>query len=118
MSMSDVYNEIRQSINSGEIYKLPKEKLEQFSTALARSQAHSHYSKSEFPQICETVRALLIQRTNTEQLSELFAQSTDENKDRIAWYNKALGRIALGVIVVLLGAIVIWLINHYLHVGL
>lgn len=35
-----------------------------------------------------------------------------------AWHSTSLGKIAIGVIVVVLGAGVLWLINQYLHIDL
>jgi len=43
------------------------------------------------------------------------ANNTDAKHD---WHNKPIGKIAIGIIVVVLGAVVIWLINHYLSINL
>ena len=59
MSTSATFVEIQQCINSGAIFSLSKEKLQQFVTALSQSQAFTHFGTSEFAAIRETVgRAL------------------------------------------------------------
>ena len=34
------------------------------------------------------------------------------------WHESALGKIAIGLIIMLLGAVAIWSLNHYLKLGL
>ncbi|MBN4079514.1 hypothetical protein JYT26_02625, partial [Beggiatoa alba] len=34
------------------------------------------------------------------------------------WHNKPLGKIAIGVIVLVLGVISVWVINHYIGLNL
>lgn len=43
------------------------------------------------------------------------ADNADAKHD---WHNKPLGKIMIGTIVVVLSAVVIWVINHYLSVNL
>lgn len=59
-----IYDEIKQSIGLGKLSTLSKEKLVDYSAALARPQAYAHFGASEFPQVCETIRTLLIVRSN------------------------------------------------------
>lgn len=59
MSMESVYLEIRRSINTGAVFSLPREKLEQFVAALSMTNAYAHFSAPEFPGTCETVRMAL-----------------------------------------------------------
>lgn len=61
-SLIATYHEIQGSINSGAIFSLPKEKLQQFTSALTRPHANANFGKSEFPGICETVRMVLSTR--------------------------------------------------------
>jgi len=47
-----------------------------------------------------------------------------QNRDKkifskpITWYDKILVKIAVGVIIVILSLAVVWIINHYLNLGL
>lgn len=59
-----MYLEIQQSINSGSVFSLPRQKLECFVAALSRSQAYTHFGASEFPSTCETVRMALSRRVS------------------------------------------------------
>ncbi len=59
-----MYLEIRQSINSGSVFSLPREKLEQFVAALSRANAFQNFSAPEFPGTCETVRMALSMRVS------------------------------------------------------
>jgi hypothetical protein len=114
MSMESVYLEIQQSINSGAVASLSKEKLAQFSAALSRSQAYAYFGASEFPQVCETVRALLIARSTEEALAKIpnpTPQPSPNNPNRIH-------DIGVGAIIVVVGAAAIWVIAHYLGIQL
>lgn len=64
MSITAVYLEIQQSINSGTVFSLPRKKLEQFVSALSRANAFAHFGASEFPGTCETVRMALSMRVS------------------------------------------------------
>jgi hypothetical protein len=59
MNSNSKYSEIKQAINNGSIFSLPRSKLELYVAELSRSQAFSHFGASEFPRICETVRMAL-----------------------------------------------------------
>lgn len=41
--------------------------------------------------------------------------NTDTKHD---WHNKPLGKTAIGVSIVVLGAITLWVLNHYLNLGI
>jgi hypothetical protein len=43
------------------------------------------------------------------------ANNTDTKYD---WHNKPLGKTAIGVSIVVLGAITLWVLNHYLKLGI
>jgi hypothetical protein len=51
----------------GDISGCSKADLERFATMLSRPNASTHFGASSFPQICETVRTLLIVRMSEEQ---------------------------------------------------
>ena len=44
--------------------------------------------------------------------------TTNKTEAKHYWYNKPLGQIAIGVIVVVLGGVIFWVINHYLSINL
>lgn len=54
-----VHMQIQQSINSGTVFSLPRSKLEEFVAFLSRPRVFEHFSASEFPATCETVRMAL-----------------------------------------------------------
>jgi hypothetical protein len=59
--------EIAAAIRSGDIFNLPRKKLEQFTVLLASSDAYTHYGASEYPRICETVKMALQARISEDQ---------------------------------------------------
>lgn len=109
-----IYSEIRQSINSGAIASLSKDKLAVYSAALARPQAYTHFGASEFPQVCETVKTFLITRSNEEALAKI------ENPIPQPPTNKPnhLHDIGVGTLIAVLSAAVIWVLAHYLGIQL
>ena len=78
MSMESVYIEIHQSINTGAVFSLQREKLEQFVAALSMANAYTHFSASEFPGTCETVRMALSMKVSE------HANLQAKNESRIA----------------------------------
>jgi hypothetical protein len=64
MNIAPVYLEIQQSVNSGTVFSLSREQLEQFVAALSRASAYTQFSASEFPGTCETVRMALSMRVS------------------------------------------------------
>ena len=51
--------ELKKAINTGEVFSLSRERLEQFVAALSHPQAFSLFGTSEFPAICQTARQAL-----------------------------------------------------------
>jgi len=100
--MNNIYNEIRQNINSGNIASLPKETLEQYSIALARAQAYTHFGASEFPRVCETVSTLLIARSNEKLLTPPHPNASIGTKN--GWIHRNGGTLILGILASLLAA--------------
>lgn len=122
MSARDIYQDIRHSINSGSIASLPKDTLARFSAALARSQAYTHFGASEFPQICETVRALLIVRSNEEGLAKkpdpTGTPSGNEKNETQGWHDKPIGRVGIGLAIGVLVLLAAYLLRHNLGLPL
>ncbi|MEK6884111.1 MAG: hypothetical protein AABY22_31065 [Nanoarchaeota archaeon] len=44
--------------------------------------------------------------------------TTDKTHNKIYWYDKLLGRILIDIIIIILGAIILYLIKHYLNLPL
>lgn len=123
MNKISIYDEILHNISSGSMASLPAEKLAQFSVALARPQAYTHFGASAFPQICDTVRTLLATRSNEETLSKIPHPTTgpstnSANEIHNPRFKISLLRIAEGVFIAVLAIIFIWVLNHYLGLGL
>jgi len=120
MDMTAVYLEIQQSINSGAIASLPKERLAQFSAALARPQAYTHFSAPEFPQVCETVRTLLIVRSNEEALGKIpnpaASPPTEPTNSKTDWHEKPLGKVWLIVVGGVLLALTVYALRNYIGI--
>ncbi len=70
-----MYIEIQQSINSGAVFSLPRKTLEQYVAALSMSQAFTHFSASEFPGTCETVRMALAMRVSEDANEQAKTES-------------------------------------------
>jgi hypothetical protein len=60
---------------SGNIAASSKKELERFAIALSRPHAPAHFGASSYPQICETVRTLLIVRMSEEQNEQAKRES-------------------------------------------
>lgn len=80
------YAELHHLLSGGDITKSTKTELERFAVMLSRPDAHVKFGWANFPQVCETVRTLLIVR-----------MSEEANKEATQ-----ISRIALGVAVVAL----------------
>ena len=77
MDLAKIFNELRRSINTGEIFSLSEEKLQQYVTAISQPQAFSHFGKAEFPNVCETARLALSQRHTEATAAKNAIQPTD-----------------------------------------
>ncbi len=64
----------------GDISKASKAELERFAVMLSRPSAFTHFGKSDFPQVCETVRTLILVCISEE------ANQEASNISRIALY--------------------------------
>lgn len=60
------------------------------------------------------------QREKFTYLKVCYQKRKEAEKQKVAepWHSTSLGKIAIGVIVVVLGAGLLWLINQYLHINL
>lgn len=76
MATEDDFHAIRESLNSGAISSLPKERLEHFAVVLCHPHAFSFFGNHQFPQICETVRLHLLRA----HMDILQKHITDLNK--------------------------------------
>ncbi len=61
------YLALDQVFGGGDISACSKSELERFAAMLSRPNAFTHFGASSLPQICETVRTLLIVRVSEEQ---------------------------------------------------
>ena len=114
---SQTYKEIRHAINTGEIANLPKEKLAEFAAALSRSQAYTHFSAPEFQGLRESVNTFLLAKSNEEALAKIPnpapgppTEIPDKKND---WHEKPLGKIGIGIFVVVLAAVAIFLLKQF-----
>jgi len=60
-----------------------------------------------------TVNQAIIELENNIMPNKAPDPTTDNAKSKHDWYKKPLGLVAIGVIVIILGACAIWVINHY-----
>jgi hypothetical protein len=72
---SEIYSDIKYAINSGAVFSLPRRRLEEFSAALAMSNAYAHFGNSQFPRICETVRMALSLRASEDANAQAKRES-------------------------------------------
>ena len=68
----EVFQDLIQRANAGTLANATLEELQRFSRALCSFEASPHGPASQFPQICETVRLLLLQK----HLESLEARSS------------------------------------------
>jgi len=101
MTDKEIYREIKQSITSGDIATLPKEKLVQFQSALAQTPARLHFGAPQFQQIVDTVAIHLSAKL----------QNSGNNSPDNHWYKKPVGIIFLGVSVAVLVMCIKYLTN-------
>ena len=69
------YLELNHLFGGGDISTRPKHDLERFAVMLSRPNAFTHFGAAGFPQICETVRTLLIVRMSEEQNEQAKRES-------------------------------------------
>lgn len=62
----DDYVELHHLLSGGDITKSTKAELERFAVMLSRPDAHVKFGWTSFPQVCETVRTLLMVRMSEE----------------------------------------------------
>ena len=85
------YVQLEHVLAGGDISKATKAELERFAVMLSRPNAYVQFGASSFPQVCETVRTLLIVR-----------MSEEANKEATR-----ISQIALGVAMAALGCTVL-----------
>lgn len=73
---SDDYVELGHRFAGGDISKASKSELERFAVMLSRPSAFTHFGKSDFPQVCETVRTLILVRISEDANREASRIST------------------------------------------
>lgn len=61
------YSALNHLFSGGDISSCTKAELERFAVMLSRPQAFAHFGANSFPQICETVRTLVLVRMSEEQ---------------------------------------------------
>lgn len=86
-----IHMQIQQSINSGTVFSLPRSKLEEFVAFLSRPRIFEHFSASEFPATCETVRMALAMRVSED------ANEQAKRESRIA-LNVSSAALAVGLV--------------------
>ena len=116
MDAEHVYTEIQNCINSGTIAALSRDKLTEFSVALARSQAYTYFGASEFPQICETVRALLLTRSAGVVPGPASSPPADIKDKTKEWHDKPLGKVGIGLFIAVLAFLAIYLLRSHLGI--
>lgn len=72
----DDYRELHRLLSDGDITKSTKAELGRFAVMLSRPDAHVKFGWTSFPQVCETVRTLLIVRMSEEANQEATRKST------------------------------------------
>ena len=70
-----IASEITAAINTGDIFKLDRKKLEHFTLSLSTANAYSYFSASEFPNVCQIVRMALSERINEDSIKQANRQS-------------------------------------------
>lgn len=85
------YGSLNAVFSGGDISASSKQELERFAVMLSRPNAFTYFGASSFPQICETVRTLLMVRMSEEQNVQAKRES------RLALYIAGLALI-VGVI--------------------
>jgi hypothetical protein len=69
------YVKLSHAFAGGDISKATKSELERFAVMLSRPQASEHFDSRSFPQVCETVRLLLLVRISEEANIEALRNS-------------------------------------------
>jgi hypothetical protein len=60
------YVSLQNVFAGGDISKASRPELERFAVMLSRPRAYTHFGERDFPQICETVRTLILVRMSEE----------------------------------------------------
>lgn len=81
--------------SGGDISGCTKAELERFAVMLSRPHAFEHFGSSSFPQICETVRTLILVRMSEEQNTQ--ARKESRLALIIAWIALLAGIVQAGI---------------------
>jgi len=65
-AVKDDYTHLQHLFTGGDISKASKSDLERYAVMLSRPHASSHFNSASFPQVCETVRTLILVRISEE----------------------------------------------------
>lgn len=106
--------EIIHAVNSGKIYKLPKEKLEQFHAALSTANAYTYFGVHQYKNYKEIVKSILAELAQHESAHQIASSINNNQK----WWNKPVSVIFFGAMGAVLAALIFWTVNHYLHLRL
>jgi hypothetical protein len=89
------YADLKQKIHAGELANATRQELVRYNTILNHGFAWTHFAEREYPQVYETVRALLAVRTSKAEgrrATSIYQQAI-QRTTRIAW-------IAIGISIV------------------
>lgn len=70
------YVELQHVFAGGNISKASKTELERYAVLLSRPHAYSHFGSSQYPQMCDSVRTLIMARISEEANKEATRIST------------------------------------------
>jgi hypothetical protein len=73
MRPQDQLDKLSQIVSSGEISNLSEDQLEKYAAALCFSAASDYFSATQFAQVCETIRLLLLKKY-TEKIDKQNAE--------------------------------------------
>lgn len=80
------YVELGHTFAGGDISKASKAQLERFAVMLSRPNAFTHFGKADYPQVCETVRTLILVR---------ISEEANREASRISWIALCISIAAL-----------------------
>ena len=70
------YHDLSMAFAGGDISKATKSELERFAVMLSRPQAYLQFGERDYPQVCETVRLLILVRISEEANHEASQTSS------------------------------------------
>jgi len=67
---TEEFEKLIQDVNLGRLHNCPRQKLEEYSSLLVKGHARGNFNETQYAQVCDTIKTLLISRISEEANKE------------------------------------------------